>query len=607
MMRALEAKAGGGLYGDAPGVGSPATPVMHVPNQWPLARGAPLSPSSDAAPLLDSLAISSRRPSLPSLSDHRSISGLSELSEASDTEHTYADLSCPVATRTILAAPGARPAPFLTKVQQILDWPQAAVAVRWATAVDGSPAFVIVDQATLAKEILPRFYKHNKISSFLQQLYTYGFRRADLSTPDLAAPPPSPDETDGSAAGRSFLAFQHPLFHPNRLDLLPHIKRAGPARPGSVDPSTAGLAFSEARLIEADASAVRELDVVEKTILALESAHRLKVAADERRIDLLWQMVQLRHKDKMAAEAHAQHRARVAAAQALAQHGARIAAAEAQAQHAANVAAAEAQHSARVASAWTAASANAADGSAEAARAISVGRGDAGWSERATCGVASAAAAGRRDSIPTGSPLPAASGIPVPSSSRRLAASAPPPGYTNLSDAGCQAGHGLERISPESISTVSVAQTHSVSADDDQVGADNSDSAESLSGSSHTDAASTAATDCYGRSDTSSMHEGSVRSEGRPRAKRESATDRSVGDKRSALQQSVSSSSPSGDSGDGEAQSDVPERERHRDSRPRLAAKGEPAGAEEHGAQTGDSRKRPTPQRTSSPHDSIEF
>ena len=37
--------------------------------------------------------------------------------------------------------------------------------MQWARSPDGD-AFVIMDQPAFAKEVLPRFYKHNKLSSF---------------------------------------------------------------------------------------------------------------------------------------------------------------------------------------------------------------------------------------------------------------------------------------------------------------------------------------------------------------------------------------------------------------------------------------------------------
>ena len=141
-----------------------------------------------------------------------------------------------------------RPAPFLSKLMQIMEtdaqpggivyWAEtsgegdasstSADAQAQAPGGDGStvsaPAFVISDTATFAKLILPRYFKHNKLSSFIQQLYTYGFRR--VPCPDLrqqqqtaAAPatePPMPTQT---------ISFQHNLFRADAPHLLLQIRR----------------------------------------------------------------------------------------------------------------------------------------------------------------------------------------------------------------------------------------------------------------------------------------------------------------------------------------------------------------------------------------------
>jgi len=50
-----------------------------------------------------------------------------------------------------------------------------------------SPSFTIFDPMRFAKEVLPRYFKHNKLGSFSQQLHTYGFRRkANSSSMDSA-------------------------------------------------------------------------------------------------------------------------------------------------------------------------------------------------------------------------------------------------------------------------------------------------------------------------------------------------------------------------------------------------------------------------------------
>jgi PAS domain S-box-containing protein len=63
--------------------------------------------------------------------------------------------------------------PFLTKLSEILSSePESVVKLSPESA-----AFCVMDASKFAKEILPRYFKHNKLGSFSQQLHTYGFRR----------------------------------------------------------------------------------------------------------------------------------------------------------------------------------------------------------------------------------------------------------------------------------------------------------------------------------------------------------------------------------------------------------------------------------------------
>ena len=49
-------------------------------------------------------------------------------------------------------------------------------------SADGA-AIVITNPARLSREVLPRFFKHNKLGTFTQQLYTYGFTRRGNDSP----------------------------------------------------------------------------------------------------------------------------------------------------------------------------------------------------------------------------------------------------------------------------------------------------------------------------------------------------------------------------------------------------------------------------------------
>lgn len=62
-----------------------------------------------------------------------------------------------------------RLAPFLSKLFTMATSADTSDAIRWSA--NGS-AVEIVDASKLSREVLPRFFKHNKIGTFTQQLYT---------------------------------------------------------------------------------------------------------------------------------------------------------------------------------------------------------------------------------------------------------------------------------------------------------------------------------------------------------------------------------------------------------------------------------------------------
>mmetsp|Transcript_21056 Transcript_21056/g.43077 ORF Transcript_21056/g.43077 Transcript_21056/m.43077 type:complete len:587 (+) Transcript_21056:76-1836(+) len=67
----------------------------------------------------------------------------------------------------------ARVPPFLTKLYEILTAESADIV----SFNPGVASFTIQNPSAFAKEVLPRYFKHNKLGSFSQQLHTYGFRR----------------------------------------------------------------------------------------------------------------------------------------------------------------------------------------------------------------------------------------------------------------------------------------------------------------------------------------------------------------------------------------------------------------------------------------------
>ncbi|CAL5364354.1 unnamed protein product [Camellia sinensis] len=72
-------------------------------------------------------------------------------------------------------APRSLPTPFLTKTYQLVEDNSIDDVISWNE--DGS-TFIVWNPAEFARDLLPKYFKHNNFSSFVRQLNTYGFRKA---------------------------------------------------------------------------------------------------------------------------------------------------------------------------------------------------------------------------------------------------------------------------------------------------------------------------------------------------------------------------------------------------------------------------------------------
>ncbi|XP_043075167.1 heat shock factor protein 2 [Puntigrus tetrazona] len=100
---------------------------------------------------------------------------------------------------------------FLTKLWTLVEDSDTNEFICWSQ--EGN-SFLVLDEQRFAKEILPKFFKHNNMASFVRQLNMYGFRKVMHIDTGVVK-----QERDGP------VEFQHPYFKHGQDDLLENIKR----------------------------------------------------------------------------------------------------------------------------------------------------------------------------------------------------------------------------------------------------------------------------------------------------------------------------------------------------------------------------------------------
>ncbi|XP_041664967.1 heat shock factor protein 1 [Cheilinus undulatus] len=100
---------------------------------------------------------------------------------------------------------------FLTKLWTLVEDPDTDPLICWSPS---GTSFHVFDQARFSKEVLPKFFKHNNMASFIRQLNMYGFRKV-VHIEQGGLVKPERDDTE----------FQHPFFIRGQEHLLENIKR----------------------------------------------------------------------------------------------------------------------------------------------------------------------------------------------------------------------------------------------------------------------------------------------------------------------------------------------------------------------------------------------
>ncbi|KAI0780546.1 hypothetical protein BD413DRAFT_618833 [Trametes elegans] len=123
--------------------------------------------------------------------------------------------------------------PFLQKLYEIVNDPANEELIRWS---ENGDSFYVLNHEKFAREVLGRWFKHQKFASFVRQLNMYGFHKIPHLQQGVLK-----SDTDTEP-----WHFEHPNFHRGQPDLLCLIQRKKQPTHGNNDDATPSLDIHDA-------------------------------------------------------------------------------------------------------------------------------------------------------------------------------------------------------------------------------------------------------------------------------------------------------------------------------------------------------------------------
>ncbi|XP_045625700.1 heat shock factor protein isoform X3 [Procambarus clarkii] len=136
---------------------------------------------------------------------------------------------------------------FLTKLWRLVDDVKTNDLISWT---QNGRSFIIQNQAKFARELLPQYYKHNNMASFVRQLNMYGFHKVVSA------------DSGGLRVERDEMEFAHQHFLRGQESLIENIKRKQQRRLASDGVDFSQIPTSRTVIIEENKSVSKLLNDV---------------------------------------------------------------------------------------------------------------------------------------------------------------------------------------------------------------------------------------------------------------------------------------------------------------------------------------------------------